>query len=379
MRSARSSSTRATPTGTRSTPGPASPTPRPTPKPGWNLEVDQRRRHVDARPGQRRLQGPLDRAARDRQRGQPSRRYCPWRARRQLRYWRGDVEPAAAVAALGLYRQSGATFTSIWNGAGSVRGVNQVAVDPNTPTTLYAAAFQQGVWRSTDAGTTWMQIKDPHNAALNTDRSEFAGNKLPGGFTRMYVGDRQLDRAGVDRARFYRTNDAARCKAIFIDMTTPQNIDYCTGQCWYDNFVYSPAGIPDVVYLGGSFDYGELRRRVERPGRADVDRRRRDLERRDARRRPNDGWIHPGPARDRDRPGQAAPVLRGSTTAAWCARAGTSSTARPTATARGLTRRTSPYCQSLLNRCRTRRQPEQGSSRPCSSRACRSTRRTRNN
>ena len=34
--------------------------------------------------------------------------------------------------------------------------------------------------------------------------------------------------------------------------------DYCTGQCWYDNVVYTPAGYPDVVYLLGSFSYGQL-------------------------------------------------------------------------------------------------------------------------
>ncbi len=29
-------------------------------------------------------------------------------------------------------------------------------------------------------------------------------------------------------------------------------------QCWYDNVVYTPAGHPDVVYLLGSFSYGQL-------------------------------------------------------------------------------------------------------------------------
>ena len=59
----------------------------------------------------------------------------------------------------------------------------------------------------------------------------------------MYVGDRQRER-GANRARFYRTDDAAGA-AVFTDMTTPQNIGYCTGQCWYDNVVYSPAGGPE--------------------------------------------------------------------------------------------------------------------------------------
>ncbi len=31
----------------------------------------------------------------------------------------------------------------------------------------------------------------------------------------------------------------------------------CTGQCWYDIFVHTPKGHPDVVYVGGSYSYGE--------------------------------------------------------------------------------------------------------------------------
>ena len=61
---------------------------------------------------------------------------------------------------------------------------------------------------------------------------------------------------GAPAARFFRTDDAAGA-AVFTDMTTPQNINYCTGQCWYDNYVVSPPENPDVVYLGGSFSYGE--------------------------------------------------------------------------------------------------------------------------
>ena len=61
--------------------------------------------------------------------------------------------------------------------------------------------------------------------------------------------------AGSPAARFFRTDDAAAASPVFTDLTTSQNINYCTGQCWYDNVVYSPPGKPDVVYLGGSFDY----------------------------------------------------------------------------------------------------------------------------
>jgi len=42
------------------------------------------------------------------------------------------------------------------------------------------------------------------------------------------------------------------------DRTNPYyaTYNYCEGQCWYDNFVVTPPGQPDVVYLGGSFQYG---------------------------------------------------------------------------------------------------------------------------
>ena len=56
--------------------------------------------------------------------------------------------------------------------------------------------------------------------------------------------------------------------ASFTDLTAlqeasgapNQTLNYCGdpavgAQCWYDNVVYSPPGKPDVVYLGGSFNY----------------------------------------------------------------------------------------------------------------------------
>ena len=148
----------------------------------------------------------------------------------------------------GLYRQTGATFTRIFTssidpfgcnpltvvGCIATRGVTKVALDPNDPNTIYVASFQEGIWRSSDNGATWTQIRPTLNATQNTDRSEFAVNGLPGGKTRMYVGVGNAADSGANRARFSRTDDAAGA-AVFTDMTTAQNIGYCTAQCWYDN------------------------------------------------------------------------------------------------------------------------------------------------
>jgi hypothetical protein len=163
--------------------------------------------------------------------------------------------PPLARPPFGLFKSTdgGATFSFVWNGNASVRGVNHVELDPSSANTVYAAAFQQGVWRSTDGGTTFSQIYTAVALAENTDRAEFAVTKLPNGKTRMYVGDGST---GAPGAKFFRTDDAAGA-ASFTDLTSDQNEDYCTGQCWYDNFVVSPAGHPDTVYLGGSYQYGE--------------------------------------------------------------------------------------------------------------------------
>jgi hypothetical protein len=188
------------------------------------------------------------------------------------------TNPPTPRPPFGLFESTdgGATFSFIWDGGGScpttcngtdplatIRGVNHVALDPGwngtTNKIVYAGAFgptgvagSGGVWRSTDGAVTWTQIKSALDVNPNTDRAEFAVTPITGGFTRMYVGD---GNDGTDLARFYRTDDAAGA-AVFTDLTTDQNIDYCDGQCWYDNVVYSPAGKPDVVYLGGSFSYG---------------------------------------------------------------------------------------------------------------------------
>ena len=196
----------------------------------------------------------------------------------------GAVTLAPGLPPYGLWKSTdgGATFTLlntqticlnptlpnsagiIQSSFGSTRGVNHIELDPSTSSTIYAAAFPQnnappvntggGVWRSADSGATWTQILAALNPAFNTDRAQFSVTKLPTGNTRMYVGD---GNQGVPAARFYRSDNVATGSPVFTDLTTTQNINYCTGQCWYDNFVVSPAGFPDTVYLGGSFQYSE--------------------------------------------------------------------------------------------------------------------------
>jgi photosystem II stability/assembly factor-like uncharacterized protein len=193
----------------------------------------------------------------------------------------GGVSFIPGAAAWGLYKSTdgGTTWTFLHNGAPtaaecdtvaeataggspcSLRGVRRIALDPFNSAIVYAGSYQRGVWRSTDAGATWTQIKPSLNAAVNTTRPEIAVAALPDGKTRMYVAE---GNQGSPYSRLYRSDDVATGAPVFTDLTSPDpaNIGFgsyniCTGQCWYDQFVHTPAGNPDVVYLGGSYQYNE--------------------------------------------------------------------------------------------------------------------------
>src|SRR4029077_952843 len=156
----------------------------------------------------------------------------------------------------GLYRQSGSTFTRIFTAPAPTRGSTTVKVDPTHAGFIYVNAFQQGIWRSADNGTTFSQIfasQEPGLASV-TERSEFDLTTLPSGATRMYVGEGQSGATG-HHSNFFRS-DNADTGATFTSLGGIQVDNYCGGQCWYDNAVSTPSGHPDTVYLLGSFDYG---------------------------------------------------------------------------------------------------------------------------
>jgi hypothetical protein len=161
----------------------------------------------------------------------------------------------------GLWRQTGSTFSLIWASPAPARGSTTVAVDPTHAGIIYVNGFQQGIWRSTNNGASFLQIfaaKDNSAATFNsaTDRSEFTITTLASGATRMYVGEGQGGATG-HLSNFWRS-DNADTAAAFTSLGGAQVQDYCTTQCWYDNVVYTPAGFPDLVYLLGSFSYGQL-------------------------------------------------------------------------------------------------------------------------
>ena len=204
------------------------------------------------------------------------------------------LQPGANEAGLYESTDGGATFTEVWNGnqSGSF-GVTDIGLDPLNPDVVYAAAFDQGAWRR-DAGagqTSFGQVFAPQFAVgAGIDRTMFALT-VKSSHTRIYLTDGTANQGGIGGAQasnFWRTDNANQPAASLLasqaagatpppDTTTfPtsyggwQNLtskttaspyfatdDFCTGQCWYDEDVYTPAGMPDTVYVIGSNEYGE--------------------------------------------------------------------------------------------------------------------------
>jgi hypothetical protein len=193
----------------------------------------------------------------------------------------GVTRPVPDAAKWGLYKSTdgGESWSFIHNGSAdpaectgsaaewanqgvcSPRGVRYVEADPSDPDTLYASSYARGIWRSADEGATWTQIKPALNPAVFQTRAAFDVTTLPNGKTRMYVHEGNI---GNPYARLYRSDDVAGDTPAFTELSSSNPADpgyafynLCGGQCWYDVFVYTPEGHPDMVYAGGSYAYGE--------------------------------------------------------------------------------------------------------------------------
>jgi hypothetical protein len=193
----------------------------------------------------------------------------------------GVTRPIPGISKWGLYKSTdgGANWSFIHNGAAttaactgdltefnnagvcSPRGVRNVVLDPSDPDIVYASSYARGVWRSSDGGATWVQIKSSLNPAVIQTRASIDVNALPGGTTRMYVYE---GNAGQNTSRLFRSDDVATGAPVFTDLTNPSTAfpgwawhGNCDPQCWYDQFVYTPDGFPDIVYVGGDYSYGQ--------------------------------------------------------------------------------------------------------------------------
>jgi hypothetical protein len=193
-------------------------------------------------------------------------------------------------AQVGLYESTdgGATFAAAWilpqdvvvpgsaTGGDFFRGgCSHIELyRPASETQVYASFFDYGVFRRSvalDGDTVFHQVFASAGggtvANSSTSRTEFS--LAPNGANlRIYVGDAPAP------ASFWRVDNANVTAATLVTggtnggwtkLSNPApgtpgfaSYNYCTGQCTYDMPVYSPPGAPNIVYIGGAMQYGEI-------------------------------------------------------------------------------------------------------------------------
>ena len=191
------------------------------------------------------------------------------------------------AAPLGLFRLApgATTFTKIFSLPGSSidpatgqdyfqGGINNVQVDPRDESTIYAAVYGYGIWRSSprlDGTTAFRQVfATAHPKDQFGDRTEFALT-VKNGKTRIYAGDEndekflswlwRTDNADVPAAKLSNSNGNGGWTLLSNPGNGQPGFDsynFCEQQCGYDMFVVTPPGHPDTVYIGGSMNYDEI-------------------------------------------------------------------------------------------------------------------------
>ncbi|MBA2356883.1 MAG: hypothetical protein H0V84_00475 [Actinobacteria bacterium] len=193
-----------------------------------------------------------------------------------------DAQPA------GVYRSNdgGRSFERLFTVKGPTpfggvtRDVNQIALDPNDPATVYASVIGRGLYRLSrriDRDGSFHLVFSTMNRSFESfGRVQFALADL-GARTRIYLGDSdpgasfgtngrgvadlfRLDDANVRAPKLTRRGVNRLWKRLSNPLSRGSAYDsyrYCQEQCEYTNVVASPPGEPNTVWLGGMFQYEE--------------------------------------------------------------------------------------------------------------------------
>ncbi len=190
----------------------------------------------------------------------------------------GNASIPPGVTPPGIYEShdGGASFAQLYNApANSFKGgIVQMALDPNDPDTIYASAFDEGLIRSSarlDGDRVFRLVYKHHPAIAGAPNDHFNRQAFAlaqyHGHTRLYVGDSN----DGDQTSFISRLDNADVPAsqlsdksyLMLSSPTPGTPGYaswgfCEGQCWYDMYLATPPGQPDVLWFGGSMKYSDI-------------------------------------------------------------------------------------------------------------------------
>ncbi len=145
----------------------------------------------------------------------------------------------------GVFRSTDAGMTWI-----QVLNVNSnqaynVIFDTVTPNTVYASVDGNGVYKSTDGGQTWVARNGTGSNTLPTSGTGRVALAMdPNVTTTLYVGINNSATSALQG--FYKTTDGGANWTQLVNVP-----DYCNGQCWYDNAIAVAPGNSNVLFVGG--------------------------------------------------------------------------------------------------------------------------------
>lgn len=143
------------------------------------------------------------------------------------------------------------------------RGATDLVADPQHPEHLWASFWGDAIYRSTDGGSHWTKAMDGlPNGNFADSASRFAlGIAHPAGDDEptLYTGFDYIADNGVQvPATIWKSVGGTHWTDATGSPTSGSEsvVDYCGTQCFYDNVVKPDPDNPDIVYVGGSYGYG---------------------------------------------------------------------------------------------------------------------------
>jgi len=142
-----------------------------------------------------------------------------------------------------------------------LHGATALVMDPKNANHLFASFWGDGIYQTTDGGSTW------HKAMGGLPAGNFAqgGTRFSLGISdpasatspTLYTGFDYYDLGGTHHAaRVWKSTDNGATWTITAAGSGINTVqDYCTTQCSYDNVTIPDPNNPNVVYVMGSYGY----------------------------------------------------------------------------------------------------------------------------
>jgi uncharacterized repeat protein (TIGR01451 family) len=145
----------------------------------------------------------------------------------------------------------------------STLGATDLEMDPQDPQILYSSFWGDQVYKSTDGGAHWAAIMNGlpmHFNAANATRFSIGLSHPAGQNAVLYVGTDFIDANGDAQAsRLWRSDDGGASWHVLpttgFSGSDDSVLDYCGGQCFYDNVVEVDPNDTNIVYAAGQFNY----------------------------------------------------------------------------------------------------------------------------